>query len=171
MPPRLPLPLAVALSGALALDACGGRNPPAPADAAAARDLAPDLPPTAVGRACSADAECAGLVCVTRLQRMCLGPIRPHTWSWEFPGGWCHPPIDLNRGVVPGGCPPGSSNLTVLVGCDGIPFRFCTRPCAADVDCRAAEGYRCNRESSLCYPPALVTEEPDAGAGADAAGG
>lgn len=166
--PSLAAALLGALLGALALDACGGRDTPAPAPDAA-RDVAPDAPPTAAGLACGGDGDCAGLVCLTRLQRMCNGPIRPHTWSWEFPGGSCNPPVDLARGDIPGGCPSGTSTITAFVGCDGVPFRFCARRCASDADCRAAEGYRCNLEATLCYPPALVTEAPDAGADAGAA--
>ncbi|MFO0648240.1 MAG: hypothetical protein U0326_18520 [Polyangiales bacterium] len=163
------LALTFALTFALGLPACGVRNA-STADASTARDVAPDVPPTRVGNASGGDGDCAGLVCATRFDRMCNGPIRPHAWGFEFPGGWCQPAVDLARGDIPGGCPAGSRTLTVITGCDGIPFRFCTRPCASDRDCRASEGYRCNLEALLCYPPALVTEEPDAGsdAGSDA---
>ena len=159
------LALTFALTFALGLPACGVRNT-STADASTARDVAPDVPPTRVGNACGGDGDCAGLVCATRFDRMCNGPIRPHAWGFEFPGGWCQPAVDLARGDIPGGCPAGSRTLTVITGCDGIPFRFCTRPCASDRDCRASEGYRCNLEALLCYPPALVTEDPDAGADA-----
>ena len=149
---------------ALYLAACGTRSASSP-DAAAARDAVVDVAPTRVGAACAGDGDCDGLVCATRFERMCAGPIRPHTWSFDFPGGWCQPPVDLARGDIPGGCPAGSSTITAFVGCDGVPFRFCAPRCARDADCRVAEGYRCNTESMLCYPPALVTpDESDAGA-------
>lgn len=153
--------------GALWLPHCAGRNSPAPSDAApsdaAVRDVA--APPSRVGLACAGDADCAGLQCLTTLERACSGPIRPHTWRFEFAGGYCHPPVDLPAGNVVGGCPAGTQTLTAFVGCDGIPFRFCTRPCAGDADCRAAEGYRCNLEAMQCYPAQFVTEMPDAGDG------
>lgn len=157
------LSVALPLALAFALDACGTRNNNGSPDATA-RDVAPDAPPTRVGLACAGDADCPGLTCVTRFERMCQGPIRPHTWSMDFPGGVCHPPVDLARGDIPGGCPAGTRTITAYVGCDGIPVRLCARVCASDADCRAAEGYRCNGEAMLCYPPALVVEEPDAGA-------
>lgn len=146
----------------LSIAACGGSRR-AGSDAGS-RDAVADVAPTLVGAACRGDDECGGLRCAARFERMCAGPVRAHTWSIDFPGGWCNPAIDLARGDIPGGCPAGSSTVSAFVGCDGVPFRFCTRRCETDADCRAAEGYRCNRESMLCMPPALVPEEPDAGA-------
>lgn len=146
----------------LSLAACGGSR-----DAgrdAGAPDAAADAAPARVGAACLGDGDCAGLRCATRFERMCSGPVRPHSWSFEFPGGWCNPALDIGRGEISGGCPAGSSTHTVFTACDGVPFRFCTRPCATDADCRVAEGYRCNSEAMQCLPPALVPAEPDAGA-------
>ena len=154
---RIPIGWALSLS----IAACGGSRS-ATRDAGT-RDAGADVAPSLVGAPCRADDDCAALRCATHFERVCAGPIRPHTWSIDFPGGWCNPALDLARGDIPGGCPAGTTTLTVGTGCDGVPFRFCTRSCASDADCRAAEGYRCNREAMLCYPPALVSEEPDAG--------
>ena len=157
-PVRIILPWVLSLS----LAACGSSRSSG-SDSGAPRDAVADVAPTLVGAACRGDDDCAGLRCATRFERMCSGPVRPHTWTFDFPGGWCNPAIDLARGDIPGGCPAGSTTMTAFVGCDGVPFRFCTRPRATHADCRAAEGYRCNRESMLCMPPALAPEEPEPG--------
>ncbi len=144
----------------LALSGCGVRKGATP-DATAPLDAAVDAPATRLGASCAGDDACDGLRCATRFERSCNGPIRPHQWTFEFPGGWCHPPVDLARGDVLGGCPAGTDNITLITGCDGVPFRFCTVHCASDRDCREAEGYRCNLEALLCYPPALVSDGPE----------
>ncbi len=157
---------ALLLLAGSALPGCAGRDPSGPADVPTV-DAAPgdaQGPATRTGAACTTDGDCAGLSCLTTLERACAGPVRPHTWRFEFAGGYCHPPVDLARGEVPGGCPPGTGTLTAFVGCDGIPFRFCVRGCTRDAECRAAEGYRCNLESMQCYPAQFVGEAPDAGA-------
>lgn len=148
----------------LLLAACAGRGNAADAGPDVFADRAPDAPPTAVGRACTGDGDCAGLRCTTVVERMCAGPVRPHVWRGEFPGGWCGPATDLATGEIPGGCPSGSVRHTVFVGCDGVPYRYCAPPCARDADCRAAEGYRCQVEGMFCVPPMYATPPDDAGA-------
>jgi hypothetical protein len=59
-------------------------------------------------------------------------------------------------------CPAGAALVSVIMACDGQMLDFCARPCAADADCRAAEGYRCEGGSE-CMPPALVSGGVDAG--------
>ncbi len=155
-----------ALVAVLVLPHCGRRSDASSTgDVPAADTSALDAmaPPTRTGAACRGDGDCAGLLCLTTLQRDCAGPVRPHTWRIEFAGGYCHPPVDLPRGDIPGGCPAGTGTLTAFVGCDGIPFRFCVTACRGDADCRAAEGYRCNTESGRCHPAQFVGESPDAG--------
>jgi len=155
-----------ALVAALALPHCGRRSDdPTPTDVPSAdASIADATPPTTrTGGPCTGDGDCGGLRCLTTLQRDCAGPVRPHTWRFEFAGGYCHPPVDLLRGEVPGGCPAGTSTLTAFVGCDGIPFRFCVTACRVDADCRVAEGYRCNTESGRCHPAQFVSEPVDAG--------
>lgn len=141
---------------------CAGRNS-SNADAATSRDATVTVD-TAVGRPCVGDEACAGLRCYTTVTRMCNGPVRPHEWRVDFPGGWCNPAIDLAAGNIAGGCPAGTQTYTIFVGCDGIPFRYCARTCARDADCRAAEGYRCHAELNLCVPPAFVPSDVDGGA-------
>lgn len=163
---RIPSPpLAATLTALTALLACAGR-PSLRADASTASDasVATDAPvDTAIGRACVGDEGCAGLRCYTTVTRMCNGPIRPHEWRAEFPGGWCNPAIDLATGNIAAGCPAGTQTYTIFVGCDGIPFRYCGRNCARDQDCRVAEGYRCHPELNLCVPPVFAPEVSDGG--------
>ena len=157
-PVRIILPWVLSLS----LAACGSSRSSG-SDSGAPRDAVADVAPTLVGAACRGDDDCAGLRCATRFERMCSGPVRPHTWTFDFPGGWCNPAIDLARGDIPGGCPAGSTTMTAFVGCDGVPYRYCAPPCARDADCRAAEGYRC-LEGMFCVPPMYAPTPDDAGA-------
>lgn len=133
-------------------------------DAGVVRDApAQDAGPrTSTGAACAADGDCAGLRCLTRFDRACTGPVRPHTWHFDFHGGQCNPAID-DAGTIPGGCPAGSQLTTVITGCDGYRFRYCAARCAGDGDCRLGEGYRCDPEALLCVPPAPVPAPDDAG--------
>ena len=151
----------------LCLPGCGSGSGRTATDAARDVSAAVDVAPTRVGLACASDGDCDALRCATRLQRMCQGPVRPHTVTIDFPGGYCNPTLDLARGDIPGGCPAGSTTYALLAGCDGIPFRFCGRRCAVDAECRVAEGYRCHLELNMCLPPSLLPEVSDAGVDAD----
>lgn len=101
--------------------------------------------------------------CLAAFERACAGPVRAHTWSAEFPGGYCGPAPDVGAGTLASPCPAGSTMVTSFVGCDGIPFRWCGRHCGGDADCRAADGYRCHRDFRVCAPPAFAGEPDDAG--------
>ncbi|MBK7399899.1 MAG: hypothetical protein IPJ34_27510 [Myxococcales bacterium] len=146
----------------LVLAGCAHKNDPGTTADTGVVDAA--LVPTVVGKACASDGACEGLTCVTKVHRDCAGPIRPHPFDLEFPGGYCNPLLVPEKGDIPSGCPAGSTTYTLLAGCDGIPFRFCGKLCHTDGDCRLAEGYHCQPELGLCVPPALYSPPVDAGA-------
>jgi hypothetical protein len=159
------LPIArivVALALGAALLDCGGREPPV-TSADAGRDAPEATVTTVVGLACASADDCPAMGCLRVVERECAGPVRPHTWRVEFPGGYCGPTPVVASGTLAAPCPDGSLPWTAFVGCDGIPFRFCARRCATDADCRTAEGYRCQRDFGACAPPAFLSEADDAG--------
>jgi len=143
----------VALAMLATLVGCGGRGATT-TDAGRDAPWLPDVPvSTVVGNACRTTDDCPAMSCLTRFDRACAGPVRPHTWHSEFPGGYCGPAPDVDAGTLATACPAGSTMVTVFIGCDGVPFRWCGRRCATDADCRVAEGYRCHQDLGVCAPP------------------
>ncbi len=153
--------LALAMLALAMLVDCGGRERASGGDSGPARDVASVT--TVAGNACRTAADCPAMVCLGAFERSCLGPVRPHTWSAVFPGGYCGPMPDLATGSLLGDCPSGTFRWTAFVGCDGVPFRFCARRCAGDSDCRVAEGYRCHPELFGCAPPSFLSSPDDGG--------
>ncbi|MBI5513799.1 MAG: hypothetical protein HY909_08520 [Deltaproteobacteria bacterium] len=149
------------LVAALVSLGCAGRAPPTDGGAPAS-DSRPSPPPT-LGQRCVGGADCgAGLACETVLRRSCQGPVRAHEYVLDLPGGQCtralfHLP--MQNALV---CPVGSGQLAIIPGCDGLVLHLCARPCTSDAECRVSEGYRCQSESGLCVPPALVPPPEDA---------
>lgn len=104
------------------------------------RALDAPSPPVDAGRpagaACTGDGDCAD------------------GWCADLPSGYCS-----RRRCDMAGCPTGSEcNYLVRTGTPSV--YVCLRQCAGDADCRAADGYACDR--GLC-----VTARRDAGAPAD----
>jgi hypothetical protein len=119
--------------------------------------------PATLGMACKGDDDCGdGLRCVTTFTQDCNGPGAPHVFTLEFPGGSCTATRVRAPYTTKVTCPAGAALVSVIMACDGQMLDFCARPCAADADCRAAEGYRCEGGSE-CMPPALVSGGVDAG--------
>lgn len=142
---------------------CGGRESSGGAGRDAGGGAADATVTTVVGNACSTAADCPGMSCLTTFMRSCMGPGQPHTWSTEFPGGYCGPAPDPTTWRPVTGCPAGTMQWSIYVRCDGIPFRFCARVCASDRDCRTSEGYRCHPEVGVCAPPAFQAPVEDGG--------
>lgn len=139
----------MSLSVLAALAACRDRGASAgDGGADAGADVAATTP---VGAACAGDGECGGGACVRSVERACEGPVRPHAWRLEFPGGYC-----TRAGFDAVECPAGAAPHGVVTGCDGLRYRFCARRCASDAECRVSDGYACERESGQCLPPALA---------------
>ncbi len=111
---------------------CSGAAPtPAPVPALpppSPADAAIDAPPALAlrGQACDTQRSCdAGLVCA------------------DLPGGYCTSPCGLAGAV----CPDGVCVATARSG------EQCLRGCTTDADCRAAEGYVCDRAWGACVIP------------------
>jgi hypothetical protein len=98
-------------------------------DGSALPDASPDVDALrAVGDPCTSSGQCADQLCIT---------------GAPFSGGYCtqHIAECPGPGDVPGPCPAGSA--CVNPGSAATGGDYCAKLCAADGDCRVAEGYKC----------------------------
>lgn len=119
--------------------ACLPENAPVPS-------FAPSIPRGAscdvnVGAACIGDGECGIGECLIRSN----GNL--------FPGGYCTLPIF--EGVSP--CEPDGGRAIEWSFTEGGGDSHWFKGCAADADCRLAEGYLCDPWLDVCLPPIPVS--------------
>ena len=115
------------------------------ADVATETETSGEAGAGAVGTACTDGSQCSTDFCIT---------------DTRFPGGYCSQTIV--ECPAPGGgpnpCPTGSSCLNVAITGGTGSGDACMRDCAADGDCRVAEGYKCcpiSTDTHVCLPISL----------------